>query len=45
MLEIIEVLEGVKIASRQGEFLEKLTVVSESTVTGIAKEGLETVDE
>lgn len=45
--EIMEVLEGVKIANRQGEFLEKPAIVSESTVTGVtmAKEGLETVDE
>lgn len=45
--EITEVLEGVKIANKQGEFLEKLTVVSENAAVGviIAKEGLETVDE
>lgn len=45
--EITEVLEGVKIANRQGEFLEKLAVVSENTVAGviIAKEDLLEVDE
>jgi len=45
--EITEVLEGVKIAKRQGEFLEKVMVVSENTVASviIAKEELETMDE
>ena len=45
--EIKEVLENVKIANKQGEFLEKLVVVSESTVAGVimAKEELKNMDE
>ncbi|GFQ72440.1 ankyrin repeat domain protein [Trichonephila clavata] len=45
--EIKEMLENVKIANKQGEFLEKLVVVSESTVAGVimAKEELKNMDE
>lgn len=45
--EIVGVLEDVKTARKQGEFLEKLTVISENTVASviIAKEELETIDE
>lgn len=45
--EIIEVLENVKMANKQREFIERVRVVSESTAAGVieAKEELETVDE
>ncbi|MDG7056601.1 MAG: ankyrin repeat domain-containing protein [Wolbachia endosymbiont of Penenirmus auritus] len=45
--EIMEVLESVKIANRQEEFLEKVTVVSERIAADmiLAKEGLLEVDE
>src|SRR6266576_774312 len=43
--EIKEVLENVKIANKQREFIERIRVVSESTAAGViaAKEELETV--
>nr|WP_264707644.1 ankyrin repeat domain-containing protein [Wolbachia endosymbiont (group A) of Acrocera orbiculus] len=45
--EIKEVLENVKMANKQREFIERIRVVSESTAAGVivAKEELETVDE
>ncbi|WP_370273039.1 ankyrin repeat domain-containing protein [Wolbachia endosymbiont of Oedothorax gibbosus] len=45
--EITEVLENVKMANKQREFIERVRVVSESTAAGVieAKEELETVDE
>jgi hypothetical protein len=44
--EIMKVLEGVKIANKQGEFLEKITVISENAAVGVilVKEELLEVD-
>ncbi len=36
--EIIEVLENVKMANKQREFIERTRVVSESTAAGVKEE-------